>query len=159
MAENQIWGCCNINNDKDGYLQCTQCKKFYHLDCLGIDSSVHVDWNCPKCNRPKTKVSNNDETPVRSTVSRTKANITPSDVTKRSHKRQALSSPASPVLNEGITHEKIRDIINYAIEKKKMSSLMIDINKTIKSSINTNFNNLVDKIEELQRSVSFISNR
>lgn len=91
-------------------------------------------------------------------MSRTKANITPSGVTKISHKRQALSSPASPVLNEGITHEKIRDIINDAIEKK-MSNLMIDINKTIKSSINTNFNNLVDKIEELQTSVSFISNQ
>lgn len=162
MAEKQTsWGCCNIIKDKDDkHMQCIECKKKYHFGCLGIDSStkVYTDWNCPKCSRPKLKGTNNDETPVKPSISRTNYKITDSNVTKRSSKRQALSSPTSPVISEGLSQELIRNVINEAINKQ-MSNLMIDINKTIKNSISTHFKNLENKFEELQTSVSFISNQ
>ena len=150
------WGCCNTPKKNDRYTQCLQCKKVYHFGCLGIDShsSVLTNWKCPKCNRQKTS----DETPVRSAINRTNSKATDLNVTKRSYKRQALSSPTSPITNEQITHENIRNIVNDAIEKQT-SNFMISINKTITNSINTNFKKLENKIEELQTSVTFISNQ
>ena len=154
MSDKQLsWGCCSLgtDNDKD-FIQCLKCKKLYHHGCLNIKSNtkIQTNWICLKC--AKTKAGNNDETPIRSNSNR----VNDSNITKRSHKRQALSSPASPSSPMSISSEEISKIVNGIFEKE-MSNLLVNINKTITSTVSSYFKSIDNKIEDLQHSISFIS--
>lgn len=153
------WGCCNARIGDDEYVQCSKCNVSYHCGCLGIEfNTTRHNWNCPKCCGTKPKGVRSDETPVRSSNYRSNAPINETNVTKRSHKRQALSSPTSPNETASITQEQVRIIISEVIEKE-ISSLIDNIKKTITSSISTHLKTLETKIEDLQQSVSFMSNQ
>ncbi|XP_050684289.1 uncharacterized protein LOC126979120 [Leptidea sinapis] len=54
--------------------------------------------------------------------------------------------------------EEVRNIVNEVFEKE-MSNLMANINKTITLTVSTCLKSIDSKIEELQRSVSFISSQ
>ncbi|XP_050679663.1 uncharacterized protein LOC126975705 [Leptidea sinapis] len=101
---------------------------------------------------------NHDETPIRSNACWSSSNTQESNVTKRSHKRQALGSPTSPSVPSTAMLEEVRNIVNEVFEKE-MSNLMANINKTITLTVSTCLKSIDSKIEELQRSVSFISSQ
>ncbi|CAH0729800.1 unnamed protein product, partial [Brenthis ino] len=158
MADRQLsWGCCNADINEDDYIQCSKCCNVYHYGCLGINSNTRIqkNWNCLKCS--KSKKCNNDETPIRSsTNNRSNTNVNDSNVTKRSYKRQALSSPTSPSSSTTITLDQVRSIVNEVFEKE-MSSLLDNINKTITSTVSSYLKSIDSKIEDLQHSISFMS--
>lgn len=78
------------------------------------------------------------------------------NITRSSHKRQALSSPTSSSSSSAVTSEQISKIVNDIFEKE-MSNLLSNINRTITSTVSSYFKSIDTKIVDLQQSISFIS--
>ncbi|CAG4974863.1 unnamed protein product [Parnassius apollo] len=85
-------------------MQCTECTKPYHLECLSIpsneDDPTTSTWLCPQCHGTH-KLGNNDNTPVRYN----------SNITVRPRKRQALNSPPNASDEGPITRDEMQQII------------------------------------------------
>jgi predicted flap endonuclease-1-like 5' DNA nuclease len=142
-----IWGCCAIVNDSDEQgIECIKCRKTYHLTCVAINSKQD-DWLCPTCTSTFPKNVNKDNTPVR---------VTP-NVTFRSTKRQALSSPPD---NETslMTQDDVRNIMNDVL-KSQLSSFVKELNTSVRETLDKELKSVKDEIKEMHNSMNFMNDK
>ncbi|KAL0850832.1 hypothetical protein ABMA28_006752 [Loxostege sticticalis] len=140
QSEKLVWGCCALGLLDDKYVKCSKCKYAYHFTCLASNedeeqSTASAEWMCPLCNvTPKNQ--NKDNTPVRYNP----------NITIRASKRPALNSP--PSAEKPLTREEMLNIAH---------DMMSQMEKTMKSLLNSEVRPLKEELKEVKESMSFMN--
>ncbi|CAG5046870.1 unnamed protein product [Parnassius apollo] len=136
--KNLVWGCCSIGLQDQNYMQCTECTKLYHLECLSIpsneDDPTTSTWLCPQCHGTQ-KLGNNDNTP---------------NITVR--KRQALNSPPKASDEKPIPRDEMQEII-----KDVMTQFQKTMRITISDILGTELKSLKEEIVDMKESMNFMN--
>ena len=48
----KIYCVCQMPDDKTAMIKCDKCLKWFHMQCMGLDSRTdhhHMKWSCPGC--------------------------------------------------------------------------------------------------------------
>lgn len=138
-----IWGCCAPTKENEGksFVRCTICKKVFHHDCLALDpSSDRTSWACSTCN---------SKTPESNQV------FFNTNITVRSHKRQALQSPPD-VSSSPVTEEGVRSIVTEVLQAN-MDCMLEKINLNMKMLLMQELNAMREQIAGYKNSVDYIS--
>ncbi|CAK1591613.1 unnamed protein product [Parnassius mnemosyne] len=143
--KNVVWGCCSIGLQDQNYMQCTECTKLYHLECLSLssnqDDSSTSNWLCPQCHGTQ-KMGNNDNTPVRYNP----------NITVRPGRRQALNSPPNASDEKPITRYEMQEII-----KDVVTQFQKTMHTTISDILGSELKSLKEKIVDMKESMSFMN--
>ncbi|CAG4978126.1 unnamed protein product [Colias eurytheme] len=153
MDSAYILGCCSVKDDNENFVVCIKCKEAFHFKCLNLSPNLSdvKEWHCPKC---AGKRSTQDHTPIR--TSRKEGTLysicsREDNITKRSNKRQALSSPPDGT-TEVVTKEEVVDIIRETI-RTEMQSILAQVKTSISSEMKT----IKTEIVDLKNSMEFIN--
>lgn len=161
MSSNRIWNCCEDKNEDEDFMCCSKCKKAYHNKCLfsygykdvtGISSATGLEWVCPACTS-KSSRGNNENNPIRRTDTKSSHD---QNITKRSNKRVALSSPPklSPMHSLGQSEYRamVKDII-----KTELNEMLIEMKLSMKNLLSEELKDIKQEMIEMKSSISFIS--
>jgi hypothetical protein len=150
MAEafNNVWGCCALQEGSADDVNCTSCLKTYHLACISVaDSVIKIQsWKCPNCVCSAPKRCSNDNTPVR---------FNP-NITVRTSKRQALSSPPNNNMTQPITHDDVRAIMSDVL-KSHMADFAKEINRSIRGILDVELKSIKDDFKDIKDSMNFMN--
>ncbi|CAK1594517.1 unnamed protein product [Parnassius mnemosyne] len=145
--KNLVWGCCSIGLQDQNYMQCTECTKVYHLECLSLSSNqddpATSNWLCRQC-RGTEKIGNNDNTPVRYNP----------NITVRPGRKQALNSPPNASDERPITRYEMQEIIKDVVTQfqKAMRTNISDI-------VGTELKCLKEEIVDMKESMNFMNTK
>ncbi|CAG4964117.1 unnamed protein product [Parnassius apollo] len=125
-------------------MQCTECTKLYHLECLSIpsneDDPTTSTWLCPQCHGTQ-KLGNNDNTLVRYNP----------NITVRPGKRQVLNSPLKASDERPITRDEMQEIIKDVVTQFQKTMRI-----TISDILGTELKSLKEEIVDMKKSMNFI---
>lgn len=150
------WGCCQSNTNCEEKINCNKCKKLFHIDCLqarNIDSDDYslTDWSCPLCKSIGVKSKRNDNTPVRASGCKPVGNNT--NVTVRSSKRPALSSPPTSSTPATLTPDDVKHIIRSEFAD------MLSIMKNTLSEFTNELKSIKGDISDMKESMDFMNHK
>lgn len=145
-AVSTVWGCCDLQEGNDDDVNCSKCFKAYHLACVSIETwGENQNWICSTCNCTVPKRTNNEITPAR---------FNP-NITVRSSKRQALSSPPNNEANQ-LTQDDVRAIMNDVL-KTHMSDFTKEINRSIRGILDAEMKTLKEEFRDIKESMDFMN--
>ncbi|KAH9632169.1 hypothetical protein HF086_011915 [Spodoptera exigua] len=132
-------GCNQVIDMKNGFLQCKQCRNYYHYECLNIgheqysalSAQYRATWQCPSCNNITRRTRSNLNTPVR------QAQVPTSDESMN------MSFDSSPPPTHAtvpstksniVTMDNIRDLLDQRLNAS-MSTLMDKFRSILKEEV------------------------
>lgn len=157
MSKQIIWGCCEEDSDstKDDCVKCQSCNTFHHILCLQPTNTKEAaliksnsNWKCPMCSI-SSRCCKEDDTPIQPHTNK--------NITKRSKKRVALSSPPHSI-ESALTTNDIREIIREEL-KKVMQESLSELNKNMCALLNSELKDLKNELQSIKDSMTFMNSQ
>ncbi|CAH2094535.1 unnamed protein product [Euphydryas editha] len=138
------WGCCSVVSACEEHLDCSYCKKKFHLSCLDAadinDSNSSTPWLCYQCS-------------VRSYSATSATTPCHMHTAARPLKRQALNSP--PNTEQSASISEIQNIVESTI-KIQVENLITQLHTKIRSIVSTELKSIVDDIRDMKNSLEYM---
>lgn len=164
MASSIYWGCCESGSISESFRCCSICKKAYHYKCLFAsekkDSITESEqpWKCPLCKTKKPRGIASDSTPVKSKDGCSSKSINDANVTKRSTKRAATSSPPSECFSAPVCADDVRKIVEEVIDSR-FTDLLGELKATMSHLLNIELRPMREEIKDIKNSLTFLSDQ
>lgn len=115
-------------------------------------------WKRPLCKTKKPRGAAGDSTPIKPKDSSHSKTASGPNVTKRSNKRVAVSSPPTECYKPYETADDVRKIIGEVLDSR-FAGLLEDLKSTMSNLLNIELRPLRDEIKDIKSSLTFLSDQ